>query len=318
VDLSATTRLRKSSEQGYVLVAVMLLLALLVISMAVAVPRVRESIQRDKEVETMHRGMQYRRAIQLYFRKFHAYPPNVDALVKTNEIRFLRKRYTDPLTGKDDWKPILFGQNKAPLAMGFFGQPLAGAALAGTGPGGVNGASAIGSSFGSGSASSSGSSTFGGTSSFGGSSFSSGSPASGSTFGSTPTGSPAGATGGITGGTTPGAAPTGSSGSFGSDSSNGGTIGSTQTFGGGGIIGFSPATEKQSILIYKKKDHFNEWEFVYSPLQDQAMMQGGNAGTIGTPVGGQNGTGTQPGSGGFMSNPGGMTPTPTAPTSPQQ
>ena len=60
----------------------------------------------------MHRGKQYRRAIQLYYRKFHAYPPNVDALVKTNEIRFLRKKYIDPMTGKDDWKPILYGQNK--------------------------------------------------------------------------------------------------------------------------------------------------------------------------------------------------------------
>ena len=48
----------------------------------------------------------------------------------------------DPITGKDDWKPIMFGQQKTPLAMGFFGQPLGGAGfggavMAGTGPGGV-------------------------------------------------------------------------------------------------------------------------------------------------------------------------------------
>ena len=85
--------------------------------------------------------MQYRRAVQLYYRKFHAYPPNVDALVKTNEIRFLRKKYIDPMTGKADWKPVLYGQNKTPTAMGFFGQPLSGNAttIAGVGPSGGNG-----------------------------------------------------------------------------------------------------------------------------------------------------------------------------------
>ncbi len=102
---SAVPIRRKPSEEGYILVAVMFLLALLIISLAVALPRVREDIQRDREIETMNRGKQYIRAIKMYYKRFHAYPPNVDALVKTNEIRFLRKRYTDPITGKDDWKP---------------------------------------------------------------------------------------------------------------------------------------------------------------------------------------------------------------------
>src|SRR5579859_4825307 len=115
---------RKPSESGYILLGVMILLAVFVIAMAVAAPRIAADIQRDREVETMRRGKQYIRAIQLYYRKFNAYPPSIDALVKTNEIRFLRKRYTDPLTGKDDWKTIGYCQNKAPIAMGFFGQPL--------------------------------------------------------------------------------------------------------------------------------------------------------------------------------------------------
>jgi len=299
----------RPSEDGYILVMVMFLLAVLIISMAVAVPRVREDIQRDREVETMQRGLQYRRAIQLYYRKFHAYPPNIDALVKTNEIRFLRKRYTDPMTGKDDWKPILFGRNKTPLVLGFFGQALAGSTLAGTGPGGVTGASAIGSGFMSGGGSSSGSAFSSG------SSLSSGGSIFGSNTGTGAAGSPTGTTAG-TG--TAGDAGSTTGGTSGSDNS-GGTIGSTQTFGGGGIIGFSPGSEKQSILLYKKKDHYNEWEFLYSPQQDQKMMTGGNAGTIGTPAGGLNGTGTT-GSGGLFNNSGGTTSptTPTTPTSPQQ
>jgi len=41
------------------------------------------------------------------------------------------------VTGKDDWKPIMYCQNKTPMAMGFFGQPLAGSgcgALPGSDP----------------------------------------------------------------------------------------------------------------------------------------------------------------------------------------
>jgi hypothetical protein len=277
-------------------------------------------------LETMHRGKQYARGVKLYYKKFNAYPPNIDALVKTNEIRFLRKRYTDPMTGKDDWKPIMYGQNKTPVAMGFFGQPLAGGStLLGIGPSGgndVNGATPVSGLNGSsnGSAFSNSGSAFG---SSGGSAFGS---SGGSAFGSTG-GSSFGQSGGSQGGTTTtGTAGTGTDTSGGATSGSG-TLSSNQTFGGGGIMGFSPGSEKQSILIYKKKNHYNEWEFLYSPLADQ-MMSGGNAGTIGQPAGGINGSGTS-GSGtsgvggGFSINPGGsggpIAPsTPTPPTAPQQ
>ncbi len=129
----------RPSEDGFTLLAVIFLMTILTLWMAVAVPKMTKSIQRDRDLETMHRGKQYIRGIQLYYRKFHAYPPNIDALVKTNEIRFVRKRYLDPMTGKDDWKPIMYGQNKVPIAMGFFGQPLLGTTMAGIGPGGGNG-----------------------------------------------------------------------------------------------------------------------------------------------------------------------------------
>ncbi len=299
-------------EDGYVLVAVIFMLALLIISMAVAIPRVRKAIQRDREIETMHRGKQYVRAIQLYYRKFRRYPPNVDALVKTNEIRFLRKRYVDPMTGKDDWKPIMFGQNKTPPAMGFFGQPLGGlggSALAGTGPGGVPGVTPLGGAGGSASGFSGGGSLSGGSSFSGGGSFSGGSSMFGSNAGS-PTDNTS--TGGTS--TSPGTGLSGgpSSSSDSNASTSGTSISSSQTFGGGGIIGFSPASEKQSIVVYKKKNHYNEWEFLYSPLSDQRMMQGGNLGTLGQPVGG---TGT--GIFGTPSSGIGGTP-PTAPTAPTQ
>jgi type II secretory pathway pseudopilin PulG len=282
----------------------MFLLAVFTIAMSVAVPRIAKEIQLDRERETMERGKQYTRAVQLYYRKFHAFPPNQDALVKTNEIRFLRKKYVDPITGKDDWKPIRFGQAKT-QTLGFFGQPIAGAGsaggsvMAGIGPSGGNGLNGGSSLGGSGS-------SIGGTSIF--------SPTNSGT-GSTPsTGAPGVSTGTATGAGT------------GSGSSTGTNTGLTgQTFGGAGIIGFSPAGTKQSIMIYKKKNHYEEWEFVYDPLTDM-RTQSGNTGAIGQPAsststpiggpgfgsgtggGGVTGTGTGSGSG-----PGTGTATPTPP-----
>jgi type II secretory pathway pseudopilin PulG len=282
---------RSRSENGYMLLVAIFMLAVLTLSLAVAMPVVIKSLQRDRDLETMHRGKQYRRAIQLYYRKFHAYPPNMDALVNTNNIRFLRKKYVDPSTGKDDWKPVLFGQNKTPTAMGFFGQPLLGGAttLAGIGPSGGGGMAGLPgvtplggspSAFGSNTGSSSGS-IFGSSSSDASSSNSSGTTSSTGSTGSSGTGSGSGSTTG-----------TGGSGTSSTDSSS--TAG--QTFGGAGIIGVSPASQKQSILVYKKKNHYNEWEFTYDPLSEMQQMGGGNMGAIGQPA---SSTTTPPGSSPF-------------------
>lgn len=247
---TSPTRRAKPSEEGYILVIVMFMLALLIISMAVALPKIAADIQRDRELETFHRGMQYRRAVQLYYKKFNRYPPNIDALVKTNEIRFLRKKYIDPTTGKDDWKPILFGQQKTPLAMGFFGQPLGGFGTfgltgAGVGPAGGNGIAGA-------------NPTVGG--------FGSTNPTTNPT-----TGTDTSTTGTNTTGTTD------ANGNQTDPNAGPGQIAGAnpvpgQAFGGAGIVGFSPASPKQSILVYKKKNHYNEWEFTYSPLSDQGTL----------------------------------------------
>jgi type II secretory pathway pseudopilin PulG len=253
------------------------LMALLALSLTIAVPKMARSIQRDRDLETFHRGMQYRRAIQLYYRKFHAYPPNVEALINTNDIRFLRKKYIDPITGQADWKPIAFGQNKTPTAMGFFGQPLAGNAstLAGIGPGGAGvlpGTTNPGSGFSTGSPS--------GPSSIFGSS-DTGSDQTPSTGASGPTDNSSGANGSGIPGTT---GSTGSAFSSGTSSTGTGPNSAAPTFGGAGIIGFSPASDKTSILVYKKKQHYNEWEFTYDPLSDMKTIGGGNAGLVGQPA----------------------------------
>jgi type II secretory pathway pseudopilin PulG len=291
-----TRRSRKPSEEGFMLLAVICLLALMMIALSVAIPRIAADIQRDRELETMHRGKQYTRAIQLYYRKFRRYPPNIDALVKTNEIRFLRKKYVDPTTGKEEWKPIMLGMNKTPMAMGFFGQPLGGtggAVLGSTGPGGGNGVAGGGAG---------GPSWLGSSSSIG---------ATSGTASTDTTG-----TGASTIGT--GASTTGSGGADanGTTATNGPLSGG-QTFGGAGIAGVSPTSPKQSILVYKKKNHYIDWEFLYSPLSDQQSMAGG-AVNGGPPL--QNGAPSAPVQspvGGGISS-GGITPTPTPTPTPQQ
>jgi len=322
------------------LVAVIFMMAILILSLSIALPRVRASIQRDREVETMQRGKQYIRAVQLYYRKFNSYPPNIDALVKTNDIRFLRKKYIDPTTGKDEWKSIMWGQNKTPMAMGFFGQPLAAAVGGGIGPGGGNAGTAgpsaglggvnttagggIFGNTGTGSSTDSGAGAAGAPSGTAGGTDANSNPISGT--GSSGTGTSGTGTGGIgTGGTgTGGAGTSGSSGSAFGSSNN--PTGNGQTLGGGGIIGFSPQSPKQSILVYKKKNHYNEWEFLYSPLMDQQQMGGGNTGMIGQPASGTTtpvgGTSNSP-FGGTSNTPFGGTGTttpsaPTTPTAPQQ
>lgn len=290
----STKPVHHPSEDGYVLVAVVFMMLLLVLSLSVAIPKVREDIQRDREEETMQRGKQYIRAIQLYYRKFHAYPPNVDALVKTNDIRFLRKKYIDPTTGKDEWKPIMWGQNKTPMAMGFFGQPLAAAIGGGIGPSGgntpANGLNPGGGIFGTGQ---------------GGSTDSGVAPPGQNGTGTDQNQNPASGAGS--------AGSTGGTGSIFGSSNN--PTGNGQTFGGAGIIGFSPQSPKQSILVYKKKNHYNEWEFLYSPQMDQQTITGGNTGTVGQPA---SGTTNPIGSSSF----GGTAPTspttPATPTTPQQ
>jgi len=323
-------------ESGYVLLAVIFLTVILLVSLAIAAPKIARSIQRDKELETIHRGEQYKRALKLYYQKFGRYPTSIDQLVETNEVRYLRKKYKDPLTGKDDWKPVLFGQAHV-RPLGFFGQPLMTVGLAGTvsmyaatastttdangvpiaspdqsGAGASPGSSGFGSNAGFGS---SGSSFGSSGSSFGSSGSSFGS--SGSSFGSS--GSSFGSSGSSFGSPTSTSAPGSTTTSpFGSN----GTGTSATTFGGGGpIVGFTLPIDKPSLIEYKQQNRYNKWEFNYDPMEDQAQalsgLSGGAPGST-NPAGSiTNPTGTTPGTtmpGTLPTNPTG----PTDPTSPQQ
>jgi hypothetical protein len=67
--------------------------------MGAALPAWRQQAIREKEAELIFRGEQYARAIFLYRQaNGQAPPPNIDTLVNR---RYLRKKYVDPMTGKD-------------------------------------------------------------------------------------------------------------------------------------------------------------------------------------------------------------------------
>jgi type II secretory pathway pseudopilin PulG len=301
---------RRDSEDGFVLLAVLFLVVLVLIGLAVAAPKMARSIQREKELELVHRGEQYKRAIKMYYAKFGAYPTSIDQLLNTNDVKFLRKRYKDPITGKDDWRLIHFGEAKVP-PMGLFGQPL-----------GPTGQPAAATTTGAGASSAFGTTTPASTpynftpppNPFGPTPNASGSdaPDAGGDAGSVTTpgessdsesaeGS-AGTTSQPATPTTPtstGATPFGTS-ATGATNSPAGTPSSA--FGAslssnGPIVGVGIPSDKASMIEYKKQKQYNKWEFVYNPIEDQLMGGGLSSGAAGgvNPAGagvGSTGTGT--------------------------
>ncbi len=320
-------------DEGYLLFGVLILLFLFTLALSIAAPMVAKDIQRDKEEEAVQRGKQYKRAIRMYYKKFNAYPTTVAQLESTNNMRFLRKRYLDPITGKDDWRIIHVGEAKVPV-LGFFGQPLqagissATTGLMGNGTGGLGNGSTT-----AGTGSTFGNSSFGSSSNgFGSSSGGFGSSSGTSTGDGTTPAAPVGVLPGMSAGAGVSGAPgstdgsgtatqTGSTGSFGTSiASQSNSIGSGGTTGP--IVGFGIALDKPSLVIYHKQDRYNKWEFTYDPIEEQMYV--GSSGIPGaSPVAGSSGTAGSPGTGsstpfGSTNSPGsstgigfGATPAPT-------
>ena len=237
---------RAAGEEGYLLLGVIVLVALVLISLAVVAPVIAKQLRRDKEVESEHRAQQYVRAIRLYYRKFNAYPPSIDALKQSNNIRFLRQEYVDPLTGKSDWRIIHLGEQKTTIKV-FFGQELgAVGASGGLGPG-LGSAASLASS-------PAGSSAGGGITS--------------------PLGAGLAPTQGV--GSSAASGATGASGSSGTLGSLGGlaSSGSTGGAGGGAIIGVGTARTGPSILTPNKQTTYETWEFWYDPRIEQLYKKG--------------------------------------------
>src|SRR5262249_19459183 len=104
-------RRKKSGEAGYVLLALMLAVTLILIALDVEAQRMAQQIQRDKEQEMYNRGIDYATAVKRFVHKNGGrFPVSIEQLENTNHIRFLRKRYKDPMTGEDNWRLVHFGE----------------------------------------------------------------------------------------------------------------------------------------------------------------------------------------------------------------
>ncbi|MDZ7637992.1 MAG: hypothetical protein U5J83_07040 [Bryobacterales bacterium] len=97
---------RRDGERGFALLLVFAMAAMVAITLYMQLPRVAFEAQRDRETMLIQRGEQYQRAIELYVRKNNRYPARLEDLERDQDVRYLRRRYKDPMTGKDEWRVI--------------------------------------------------------------------------------------------------------------------------------------------------------------------------------------------------------------------
>ena len=283
-----TLRDRSSAERGYVLLTLLLMVAMLIIAAGAVVQTIAFEIKRDREEEMVHRGVQYARAIRSYYKKFGRYPTKLEDLESANNLRFLRKRYKDPITGKD-FKLLHYGEAKLTLSNLLGGGGIPGANPIG-GASGLNSSSGFGGAGGSSGAGGlsglSGSSTFGSSSGFGGgmnggfgSSNSQANPQGSNSQGSNSQSSNQGA--GNQGAGTDPSDPSAAGLSVSDQNTNGlsasGDKLSSTVFGGGPIVGVVSISKKESIREYDHKKKYDQWQFVYDPALDRGgLIKGPN------------------------------------------
>ncbi len=300
-------------------------MAFMIIAASIEAPQMVQQMKRDREEEMIHRGTEYARAIKKYYKKFGRYPANLEQLDNTNQIRFLRKRYKDPLTKDGKWKILNYGDIQTLLSangpgtpaaalaaqgQNAFGQPSAATSVSTTGvgsgqsalsPANVGSASSTGFDSSSSFASQQQTGVAGNTASgFAGNSPQGNAQQQNSPFANTFSlgSSPASSA------NQPGSAGLNQPGSTGFGAN---PAGGTQTFGGGAIVGVASVDKDPTIRIYNKKKTYNEWVFIYNPmmdLQQNVLLRGPYQPTtiggaqVGTPAGQlnnpQNGIGQQP------------------------
>lgn len=261
----SSARRRRSSEQGYALMLVLFLGALLALAAITAAPNALTDGRREKEQEMIWRGQQYARAIRLYYQKTHKFPTELEDLYKAKTgIRFLRQAYKDPLNSADgSWRLIYVGPNgqligslrRHPMPLNFGGlapvPPGGPVASSGTAPGSLFGAAGNSQSLGS----------------TGGSTGAPSAPGQNLVSGTASTGQPAAGSATEPDGQNPGASEDLMSTPQSLDASQDATI------VGGNIIGVGSKVNRRSIIWYDKARNYRLFEFIWDPAVDAVTGQ---------------------------------------------
>lgn len=317
-------------NSGYALLMVLGMMLIMIAASTAVVMAMRTSGRRQREEEMIWRGNQYVRAIRLYYHKTGHYPQRLDDLVKgVPSVHFLRQLYKEPMNkGDGSWRFIYVnaaGQIIGSVRYASLQQmvlldqmDLNGGKLpeSATGLPGVP-VSSLGSS---------GADSQTGLNSAPGTGSSPSSPASGQNPGPDQTGQNSQAPSQLGQPVRLGqSSGFGQSGTFGAPGANplllqkptgpvdGPVLGAFITGVGGNDDG-----DAKSLRIYRHGKKYKEWEFIWNPIADQAMVAQQQLGAIGGQQPGQ--VGTPVGAGGLggttASGPGGASPT--QPLPPQQ
>ena len=262
----------RRAERGYILLLLMLFVALMAIAAGALAPAIAFRVRRDREEEMIHRGVQYSRAIRRYVKKTGRYPTRLEDLENTNNVRFLRKRYKDPITGQD-FKLLHVGDVQLTGAAGIAGAAaIGGGAIPGASPlgAGTLNASMNAASLATGMQNSSSPGAAAGMLLGGLPSQSAGAGSAGS--GATDSGSPD-ASSDLSPQSKMGQSKTGQSAGQSDDQSGPSTDKlSSQIFGGGPIVGVASASKAVTIREFNHKNHYNQWQFIYDPTMDRGGL----------------------------------------------
>jgi len=96
-------------EQGYNLVILTVMITVMSIALAAALPRWSTEIEREREEELIFRGLQYAEAIRIFQTRFGRLPLRLEELLET-EPRSIRQLWPNPMREDGRWALIFQGR----------------------------------------------------------------------------------------------------------------------------------------------------------------------------------------------------------------